>query len=608
MFTLSLFLLLGALVTFPSNVRIERHFIVSSQKHCDSIGRGSCLTLSSFAANAGNYLQFSSNVTELSLYPGNHTLHSKLVIAHVNQLWLNSNTLLNDSSDTNIVCINHTVRFEFTNITYIHISNIKFLGCRGNRAESVMYFTLVNALFDGQQKKNQYLRRALELVNSTLKAEKSSFVSNIDGGAVIVNRSTATFLNCIFEGNHAEFGGAIYGKLSSNISISKSALDHNSAAKYGGAISIGTVTMESNDPRHGMLSIQASNFSHNIAEQYGGAMAICSVSVSIHESNFTNNKASSYGGALFANKSGTVNINGTVFHGNNATNYCGGAMHVINSILKVFNSTFSHNSAIRRYGGALCLQEGTSDLSNCNFSFNKAATFGGAIYTQSLQHEYLTKCIFNTNVVQKPTGGGRSLRIYRVPNFVIKNSTFIDCESLSHCDGNNYNTSNCKESNAGYQVSGVGLIITSSMVVFIDTKFMGSCESIYAYKCSINFTGNNRFVEINNEQSKVPSALFVIQSKVSINEECTFMHNAAVSGGAIHAVESTIDINFNSTLVVANNSASDSGGGVYLYRSDFNCKIGSAIKIIDNIAAIEGGGIHAISSAIKVTYTRHSYF
>ena len=191
---------------------------------------------------------------------------------------------------------------------------------------------------------------------------------------------------------------------------------------------------------------------------------------------------------------------------------------------------------------------------------------------------------------------------------MIKNSTFIDCESLSHCDGNNYNTSNCKESNAGYQVSGVGLIITSSMVVFIDTKFMGSCESIYAYKCSINFIGNNRFVEINNEQSKAPSALFVIQSKVSINEECTFMHNAAVSGGAIHAVESTIDINFNSTLVVANNNASDSGGGVYLYRSDFNCKIGSAIKIIDNIAAIKGGGIHAISSAIKVTYTRHSYF
>ena len=142
--------------------------------------------------------------------------------------------------------------------------------------------------------------------------------------------------------------------------------------------------------------------------------------------------------------------------------------------------------------------------------------------------------------------------------------------------------------------------MTSSTVLFEGTKFMGSCESIYAYKCNINLTGNNSFIEIDNEQSKAPSALYVTQSIVSFDGKCAFMHNVAVSGAAIHASESRIDVN--GELVVTNNRALDNGGGIYLYRSDFNCRMGSAIKIVENCAHVNGGGIHAVSSAIKVTY------
>jgi hypothetical protein len=53
--------------------------------------------------------------------------------------------------DTNIiVCIDHAAIFEFTNVTHIHISKVRFLGCGGNRAESVMNFSLINIVFDGQ--------------------------------------------------------------------------------------------------------------------------------------------------------------------------------------------------------------------------------------------------------------------------------------------------------------------------------------------------------------------------------------------------------------------------------------------------------------------------
>ena len=97
-----------------------------------------------------NYFQLNSyNIIELILYQGNHDLYSMLAIASVNQLWLYSNN--SRFSDTNIVCIDHTTRFEFTRI---HISDVNFLGCGGNRVESVMAFTLVNTIFDGQQKED----------------------------------------------------------------------------------------------------------------------------------------------------------------------------------------------------------------------------------------------------------------------------------------------------------------------------------------------------------------------------------------------------------------------------------------------------------------------
>ena len=614
--------LLGIFLTFPSIVRNERYLIVSSQDHCDSPEDPACLTLPSFAINISNYLQFN---TELVLFPGNHTLHSMLKIRHINQLWFYSNTSLEDRPlGTNIVCVNPTARFEFTNIVHVLVSGVKFIGCGGNLVESVADFTLNNTIFDGQK---TLVGTALELINSTLKAERSSFIFNKHqmlfaieklngtvlfhaniGGAVIVNQSTASFLNCNFDGNRAEYGGAIYGDLTSNISIASSTFNHNSASRYGGAIFTGSLTIESNDSRCGMLSVVASNFVYNRANKSGAGVAVFHVNVCIHESKFINNRASVSGGALFSNKSNIANISKTNFSGNDVTTDCGGAVHVFNSTLMILDVIFSHNSAINGHGGALCLQEATNDLSDCTFNFNAAATFGGAIYIRNSQHAHLMRCYFDTNIVKLPTGGGRSMRIYREPNLTITNSSFID---RGNCSLNNESkvlhnhTSNCQESNEGYGVSGVGLIMTSSTIVFRSTVFQGCCESVYAYKCYINFTGNNSFLEINNEQSKAPSALYIIESTLSMDGECVFMNNVAISGGAIHAVESRIDMY--GKLNVANNTALDNGGGLYLYRSDFNCRIRSTICLVNNVAGTEGGGLHAISSAIKVTYVRDSY-
>ena len=580
--------LLGIILTFISNVSTENYLIAPSPNECDRLD-APCTTLTSFATNTSSYIQFN---TKLVLLPGNHTLHSKLSLININQLQLLSNT-----SHSNVLCINNTARFEFTNITHILISGVNFLGCRGNEVESVKNFILVNTTFDGQAE------------DECLGRKHSTKYRNFyySPGAVLVSKTTATFLNCSFYGNSGprHNGGAIYGDPSSNISITISTFYCNSGW-FGGAVFAGSSW--SNTERSGTLFILASTFSYNGAHG-GGAVAAFNINVSIHESKFMNNQAGlEGGGALLSDKSGMTTINRTVFENNHVTsaNSCGGAVRMYNITLSMFNSTVSRNS-VNGHGGALCLQESANEISDCTFNFNEAATFGGAIYARNSHHTHLLRCSFDTNILRSPSGGGRAMRIYR-EHLMITNSTFTDRGYLAYNDGYetyHNHTSHCQESNAGYRVSGVDLIVTSSRVLFEGTTFRGSCESIYAYKCKVNFTGNNSFIGIDNEQSKAPSALYIIQSTVSIDGKSTFMHNVAVSGGAIHASESRIDVN--GELVVANNRALDNGGGIYLYRSDFNCRTGSNINIASNHANMKGGGIHAISSAITVTYVRDSY-
>ena len=92
-------------------------------------------------------------------------------------------------------------------------------------------FTLINTIFNGQQKRII----ALEIVSSTVKTENSSFISNT-GGVVIAKQSTTTFINCKLNGNRAKYSGAIYGDICSNISVTYSMFYLNSAERHGGAI------------------------------------------------------------------------------------------------------------------------------------------------------------------------------------------------------------------------------------------------------------------------------------------------------------------------------------------------------------------------------------
>ena len=136
------------------------------------------------------------------------------------------------------------------------------------------------------------------------------------------------------------------------------------------------------------------------------------------------------------------------------------------------------------------------------------------------------RCILDRNTVQTQNCAGRSMRIYREPNLKIINSSLIDHGSLLYSDRNQVFHNHTSTCNAGYRVSEVSVIMTSSTVVFNSTRLAGNCESIYAYKCNLNFTGNNSLWGFITNSQKHPQhytsfrALFLL---MRIVPSCTML-------------------------------------------------------------------------------------
>ena len=96
------------------------YHIISSLNHDCPVK--SCLTLSSFAANASLYLE--SN-TSLIFQLGNHTIHSKLNVTGVVDF-----SMISDQSRAGITCENDSEPgFIFNAVNHVHVSNLKFFEC-----------------------------------------------------------------------------------------------------------------------------------------------------------------------------------------------------------------------------------------------------------------------------------------------------------------------------------------------------------------------------------------------------------------------------------------------------------------------------------------------
>ena len=223
------------------------------------------------------------------------------------------------------------------------------------------------------------------------------------GGAIYLNCTKGTVMNCNFINNTAnEGGGAIYWTSSENITIIQSNFINNQVFNYynGGAIYIydsnSTLITDCNFEKNtagtsgGAIEIFKNGWivkdgiyyfhSHNITnctfkENYawnGGAIACSGYYNTISDCIFIKNSAG-YAGALHISGGNDV-LKNSIFINNHAM--CGGAISTFSNNLTIFNNSFINNYATEdlycRGGSAIFWNSGyDGNITNCIFINNK---------------------------------------------------------------------------------------------------------------------------------------------------------------------------------------------------------------------------------------------
>eukprot|EP01084_Bolivina_argentea_P174309 301954_1 len=327
--------------------------------------------------------------------------------------------------------------------------------------------------------------------------EMSVFDNNIaalHGGAINGIYPSYHIQNVVFNGNRAQFGGAISITDDINASfcdavpqvISHSNFSENEAFSIGGALYIHSRCATTLDKlRFG------SNFAQN-----GGAIYIdveSEVTTNITNIIFNNNFATFNGSALMVNQNSDVLMdecnlnfnkcgqNGGIFvvsnNKNLYTNNCkfsenealsGSAIYIdsnnnnsILSSLEIISSEFLKNKATD-YGGTVYVSGGQCIIDSCEFSNNTAETKGGCLLLEKETFTILYDTTF-TNCFADGNGGA----LYGSDvDIIMEGVLFKSCTAsnggaiyLSSCTVTNNTNISFNENNAGY---GGGAVMTDN--------------------------------------------------------------------------------------------------------------------------------------------------
>ena len=540
-----------------------------------------CLSLSQFAANSSHYLH--SNTT-LVFLPGTHYLSTdNLMLSNMDNFAMKS-----ENSTAQIKCTNDS-HIHFSQSQRIHITNLEFIGCGGNRVKHLQEFVIKDAKFEGQENSET----ALELIGTTAQILNGVFVSNRNGsnrqcttllnldscdyngfigGAIIAIDSTIDISQSKFEANRADFGGAIVA-VNSVINVSgNTSFINNTAISFGGVI----LSYNSN------IIMNESIFHHNIAS-VGGVLWSFYGTITIEASEFDGNNGTFYGGVLHSHNS-TIIIKASEFFYSTAA-YFGGVLYVSLCAITIESSEF--DDSFSDHGGVLLAHSCAIRIESSEFNDNNA-NITGVLYSSN---STITIGSSNFSENSSPIGAviyaiESSIIEYR-NNLLVENNTadsyaviyLSDSEFRGHDSGN--------------------------------FTFSNNLGSLVAFNSKVTFGGYATFV--NNQPLKTTSrdfqeggALTLFQSNVFFDGECDLEQNHAENGGAIHSTESKLYVN--GDVTTAHNTATGNGGGVYLSFSELNCQQKSTFGLFNNAAVNKGGGLHAISSSIRAIsiYTRAS--
>lgn len=199
-------------------------------------------------------------------------------------------------------------------------------------------------------------------VSSTGKSEAGGAIANVDGVLDIED--------CVFEGNTAITGGAIFFDRSGTAMISSTKFINNVADDSGGAIQ--------SNIKSNVTILSQTVFDQNVAANGGAVAAHDNSNVSFDSTTFTNNKALNSGGAMYIDEDAIVSVSGSTFQSNSAI--LGGAVYVREKqLLLLQDSNFVLNTASLR-GGAFYFESRTNIITSSILCQSNRARSGGCVF------------------------------------------------------------------------------------------------------------------------------------------------------------------------------------------------------------------------------------
>ena len=319
------------------------HIVPSPDHHCPV---ESCLTLSSFAANASHYLD---NNTSLIFQPGNHIIRSKLNVTDVVNF-----SMISDQSRADITCENDSkAEFIFNGVNHVHVNNLKFYECHCDNYDDYDYLS--------------YDINMITLTASSLVLVKCTFEDNVGLAMINAENSNITIEHSIVKNNQI----LLRRSYTHIIEVDISNLLIYDTIFIGNKANIILHIKES------VVSTVNSTFKHN----HGSVMDMTNCKMDIHNSVFNDN-----GYGVLNLRYSKIQIYGSEFKGN--VGITGGAINCFGESLISFSEicTFTDNQAIR--GGAVYLNYKAQCLVDQGASViianNTALQKGGGIYLETL--------------------------------------------------------------------------------------------------------------------------------------------------------------------------------------------------------------------------------
>ena len=252
--------------------------------------------------------------------------------------------------------------------------------------------------------------------------------TTVNGGGILLDYSSPSIQNCIFNNCTAEMGGGVECDGTSAPIFDNCNINGNSALSYGAGIHIGGTanpsfidcvinsnisaidggglniygtgagvtftgcTINSNQAQIGGGIFVAGNadatltncsLNHNMVSDVGGGANLCdNGTITVTNCDFTYNTATVGGAGIYVDYNGSPTITGGLID-NNIAQDVGGGIYIRNTnAVTVDNVTISNNSATN-LGGGIGTYTSTVTISKCDIFGNSSGSQGGAIWCHS---------------------------------------------------------------------------------------------------------------------------------------------------------------------------------------------------------------------------------